>query len=77
VSHARSNDTLERSADFTLDPNNKEAFSGSPYPYGFDPVWALSLNKITFTNSFKEKISVIFGITQMMAGVILSLFNHL
>ena len=42
----------------------------------FCQVWQLAINKLGFVNSFKMKLSIVFGVTHMMFGVILSLFNH-
>lgn len=38
------------------------------YPFGLDPIWYRSKNELIFFNSFKMKISVVFGVIQMIAG---------
>ncbi|KAL6043534.1 V-type proton ATPase subunit a [Balamuthia mandrillaris] len=51
--------------------------SGIAYPFGVDPAWKGAKNELTFYNSFKMKLSLVFGIAQMLFGIFLSLLNGL
>eukprot|EP00760_Papus_ankaliazontas_P036530 PhM_4_TR8339/c3_g1_i1/m.73329/K02154/ATPeV0A, ATP6N; V-type H+-transporting ATPase subunit a len=45
--------------------------------FGIDGAWAETENKLEFYNSVKMKCAIIIGVIQMMAGLVLSLMNHL
>jgi len=47
----------------------------SVYPFGLDPMWHVASNELLFFNSFKMKMSVIFGICQMFFGTCLKGVN--
>lgn len=53
-----------------------DEYSGNPYFFGVDSFWNLSENKLTFINSYKMKLAVILGLTQMTFGLVLSYFNY-
>uniref|UniRef100_A0A8C6P4K0 V-type proton ATPase subunit a n=1 Tax=Nothobranchius furzeri TaxID=105023 RepID=A0A8C6P4K0_NOTFU len=70
------NKTVQSNSLLTLDPNVSGVFSG-PYPFGIDPIWNMAVNRLSFLNSYKMKMSVIIGVIHMSFGVVLSVFNHL
>ncbi|XP_025831982.1 V-type proton ATPase 116 kDa subunit a isoform X2 [Agrilus planipennis] len=52
-------------------------FAQKPYPIGLDPAWQLASNKIIFLNSYKMKLSIIFGVIHMIFGVLVGIINHI
>ena len=47
------------------------------YPFGIDWVWATTNQDVSFFNSFKMKLSIIFGVTQMLLGIVLKGSNSI
>ncbi|CAE8611648.1 unnamed protein product [Polarella glacialis] len=46
-----------------------------PYPFGLDWAWVGSSNELLYVNSMKMKLSVLFGVLQMIVGVFLKWSN--
>ncbi|KAJ2952239.1 hypothetical protein O0L34_g4515 [Tuta absoluta] len=66
-------ETLQTHRMLELDP--AVAYSREPYPFGMDPAWQFASNNIIFLNSFKMKLSIIFGVIHMAFGVTMSVVN--
>ena len=45
------------------------------YPAGMDPVWKQTKQDITFSNSLKMKMAVIFGVAHMSLGIVMKGLN--
>ncbi|XP_075147508.1 V-type proton ATPase 116 kDa subunit a1-like isoform X5 [Haematobia irritans] len=63
---------LTNAAGLTLDP--RYATDGV-YAMGMDPIWQFADNKIIFLNTYKMKLSIIFGVLHMVFGVCMSVVN--
>ncbi|KAH6814603.1 vacuolar proton ATPase A1 [Perilla frutescens var. frutescens] len=48
---------------------------GDAYPFGVDPSWRGSRSELPFLNSLKMKMSILFGVSQMNLGILMSYFN--
>ncbi|KAA8494681.1 V-type proton ATPase subunit a2 [Porphyridium purpureum] len=46
-----------------------------PYPFGFDPIWKSSQTALLFFNSYKMKLSIVLGVSQMVMGITCSYLN--
>jgi V-type H+-transporting ATPase subunit a len=47
------------------------------YPFGVDPKWYVSSKELTFMNSLKMKLAVLYGVSQMTLGVCMKGFNNI
>lgn len=67
--------TIMENDHLTLDP--KEHWLNGTYPFGMDPIWQIGgKNKVIVQNSFKMKISIIFGVLHMTFGLMLKFYNY-
>ncbi|EDW80571.1 uncharacterized protein Dwil_GK11491 [Drosophila willistoni] len=64
--------TVLTNPDLTLNPSTD---TRGVYPMGIDPIWQSATNKIIFLNTYKMKLSIVFGVLHMVFGVCLSVEN--
>jgi V-type H+-transporting ATPase subunit a len=67
--------TVGGSTEFKATYDTTNSGGSGPYPFGIDPAWHGAQNELLFMNSLKMKISVIFGVVQMTAGLLLRFAN--
>ena len=54
---------------------NIKKYDECVYSFGLDPIWGVSKNELQFTNSYKMKLAIIFGVCHMFFGVTLKILN--
>ncbi|CAE7802928.1 Atp6v0a4 [Symbiodinium sp. CCMP2592] len=64
-------------AEVKLEPlyDTRNTGGRGPYPFGVDPAWHGAQNELVYMNSLKMKVSVLLGVAQMMAGLLLRTAN--
>eukprot|EP00475_Leptophrys_vorax_P018606 TRINITY_DN2547_c0_g1_i1.p1 TRINITY_DN2547_c0_g1~~TRINITY_DN2547_c0_g1_i1.p1 ORF type:complete len:867 (-),score=248.28 TRINITY_DN2547_c0_g1_i1:53-2590(-) len=55
--------------------NAASARQSGVYPFGIDPSWAATSVALSYTNSLKMKMAIVFGVVQMIAGIFCNLLN--
>jgi len=61
---------------YTFNAVGDGTFSGFTYEFGLDPAWYECNNKLSFINSLKMKMAIIFGVSHMLIGLVISLLNR-
>ena len=62
---------------WTYKPDKSVASQNGVYLFGIDTEWHHAENGLIFINSYKMKMSIILGVTQMTLGIVLTYFNHI
>jgi len=70
---------IDSDGDGSFEPTYDVTNSGGPgpYPFGLDWRWVGASNELLYVNSMKMKLSVLFGVLQMIVGVLLRWSNAL
>lgn len=55
----------------------KQKSDNKIYPFGIDYTWYFKDNELIFMNSYKMKLAVVLGMSQMIFGMFLQLVNHI